>query len=166
MLKVAKNLRFGFFTNGYSSRRLISLNQIRPFTVSTTEQGTIFEKNVVDTFSKFGMNLQCSGGPNDRGIDIQGTWEIDSLSIPLIIQCKNTKKAKPQYVREFVGVIGREYKNRGIPINTVHPGDGSVPLGILWKLLSAHIHLFSPVWDHLRFCLFSQITLFCGHFQT
>lgn len=73
---------------------------------------------------------------------VQGTWEIDSLSIPLIIQCKNTKKAKPQYVpflllpfmgqvREFVGVIGREYKNRGIPINALHPGDGSAPLGIL-----------------------------------
>ena len=72
----------------------------------------------------------------------QGTWKIDSLSIPLIIQCKNTKKAKPQYVlflffpfmgqvREFVGVIGREYKNRGIPFNALQPGDVSAPLGIL-----------------------------------
>ena len=48
----------------------------------------------------------------------QGTWQLDSTSIPVIIQCKNTKQSKPQFVlsmlgneqqvREFVGVMNRE----------------------------------------------------------
>lgn len=34
------------------------------------------------------------------------------------------------------------------------------------KLLSVPIRLFSPVWDQLRSCPFSQTTLFYGRFQT
>lgn len=36
-----------------------------------------------------------------------------------------------EQVREFIGVLGREYKNRGIQMDTLHPGDESAPLGIL-----------------------------------
>lgn len=83
---------------------------------------------VLQTLLPLGMRLYRCGGPNDRGIDIrvgtakqtqeQGSWELDSTSIPIIIQCKNTKQSKPQFVitilgneqqvREFVGVMNRE----------------------------------------------------------
>lgn len=55
------------------------------------------------------MNLHRCGGPNDQGIDIQvefvellyidqGEWDLDSLKVPILVQCKNTKVTRPQFV--------------------------------------------------------------------
>ena len=113
-----------------SFRNFLVHSTIRSLAASTVEQGLAFENNVIQVFSKLGMTLHYAGGPNDRGIDIQGLWKLDSYSIPVIIQCKSTKQSKPQYIREFVGVIGREYTNRGIDLKQLPPGDPSAPIGI------------------------------------
>ncbi|KAK8829756.1 hypothetical protein WA577_001150, partial [Blastocystis sp. JDR] len=77
-------------------------------TVSAASKGMQFEEQVLQTLLPLGMTLHRCGGPNDRGIDIRGTWHVNSTDIPLIVQCKNTKQSKPQFVREFVGVMNRE----------------------------------------------------------
>lgn len=74
--------------------------------------------------------------------NVQGEWNLDSLKVPIIVQCKNTKITKPQFVlllfifpkmqiREFVGVMGREYNQLGISDPSSLPKDKPVPIGIL-----------------------------------
>ena len=71
---------------------------------STVFRGTLHEYAVLDTLSRYKFSLYRTGGSDDKGIDLRGTWNLDR-SIPVIVQCKNeAKKIGPKYVRELLGV--------------------------------------------------------------
>ena len=151
------------------------------------------------------MKLQCSGGPNDRGIDIQvqvyesrfflgdlgdrfplsfnaktqrkqnhnmclfsyfHLWDrSESLLEWLVVSTKIEEFPSMPFIREMVllpwvsCVQHQESKTRSW-------GNIQSQYFSVGKLLSVPIRLFSPVWDQLRSCPFSQTTLFYGRFQT
>ncbi|KAK8809331.1 hypothetical protein WA171_000915 [Blastocystis sp. BT1] len=67
------------------------------------------------------MKLHNCGGPNDRGVDLQGVWPLGNIKIPLYVQCKDTSHCSTAMVREFIGVLGRV---------TTELGQNTPPIGI------------------------------------
>ncbi|KAK8805775.1 hypothetical protein WA158_002431 [Blastocystis sp. Blastoise] len=78
--------------------------------ISYVTRGTNYEQFVYNRLSTNYISLLHCGGPNDKGIDIRGTINIDDKLVPLIIQCKYQKqKISVKQIREFCGTIQNEY---------------------------------------------------------
>ncbi|KAK8819871.1 hypothetical protein WA538_001975 [Blastocystis sp. DL] len=86
---------------------------IRPLvamTISTVSKGVAYEEEVGRVLGTLQMQLHRCGGPNDGGIDLQvseevdgdrkGIWTIDSPAIPLVVQCKDTSHCTTGMVEE------------------------------------------------------------------
>lgn len=85
---------------------------------STVYRGTLYEYTVLETLASFAFKLYRTGGTDDKGIDLRGSWHLthhdakkteaqDSSEKPLevVIQCKNeAKRVGPRYIRELSGI--------------------------------------------------------------
>ena len=71
--------------------------------------GTYYEYLCASALRRLSFNLSRSGGANDRGIDLYGTWQVPCLQYPLrvLVQCKARKEARigPDAVRELEGAV-------------------------------------------------------------
>jgi len=66
-----------------------------------------FEKLVLRVFQRvLGYpNARLTGGPADRGIDIEATKITDGSPEHVVVQCKRMEQVSPQYARELLGVV-------------------------------------------------------------
>lgn len=89
---------------------------------STVYRGTLYEYTVLETLSTlYGFQLYRTGGADDRGIDLRGTWRLPTVPTSsnaatdhatlsedvkrVVIQCKHeAKKIGPRHVRELNGI--------------------------------------------------------------
>lgn len=87
---------------------------------STVFRGTMYEYTVLQALTQIRFDLYRTGGADDKGIDLRGTWrlldedddddddedrEIANHAIPVVCQCKNeAKKIGPKHVRELCGI--------------------------------------------------------------
>eukprot|EP01138_Halocafeteria_seosinensis_P000674 gb/GECG01000690.1/.p1 GENE.gb/GECG01000690.1/~~gb/GECG01000690.1/.p1 ORF type:complete len:219 (+),score=26.77 gb/GECG01000690.1/:1-657(+) len=86
------------------------------------ETGSTFESTVQERLKRWGINLTKTGGPNDKGIDLEGVWALNSnesqetvsTGIPVVIQCKNeTKKTGVGELRSLEGALThRKHRTR------------------------------------------------------
>ncbi|KAL8693735.1 MAG: hypothetical protein Q9218_001480 [Villophora microphyllina] len=77
---------------------------------SNVYNGTHYEYLCQSTLARLGFSLSRTGGPDDRGVDLLGTWSLPSLSpsgpLRCIVQCKSLKaKVMPGVVRELEGAF-------------------------------------------------------------
>lgn len=73
---------------------------------STVYKGTLFEYTVLETLTGYGFQLYRTGGNDDKGIDLRGSWHLSPTThLDVAIQCKHeAKKIGPKYVRELGGI--------------------------------------------------------------
>lgn len=73
---------------------------------STVYRGTLFEYTVLDALTLLNFKLHRTGGADDKGVDLRGTWALPgSPPITVMIQCKHeAKKIGPKYIRELCGI--------------------------------------------------------------
>ncbi|KAG0634336.1 hypothetical protein HOY80DRAFT_1060525 [Tuber brumale] len=82
-------------------------------THTTVYVGTLYEYTVKEALKSFGMSLERTGGRDDRGVDLRGTWTIPNLPsersqkpkvYDALVQCKCTKIG-PAVIRELDGTV-------------------------------------------------------------
>ncbi|KAG0128019.1 hypothetical protein HOY82DRAFT_46806 [Tuber indicum] len=82
-------------------------------THTTVYVGTLYEYTVKEALKSFGMSLERTGGRDDRGVDLRGTWTIPNLPseqsqkprvYDALVQCKCTK-IHPAAIRELDGTV-------------------------------------------------------------
>ncbi|CUS09103.1 unnamed protein product [Tuber aestivum] len=80
-------------------------------THTTVYVGTLYEYTVKEALKSFGISLERTGGRDDRGVDLRGTWTVPNLPseqsqkprvYDALVQCKCTKVA-PAAIRELDG---------------------------------------------------------------
>jgi len=65
----------------------------------------LYEYTVLDTLKDLSFTLHRTGGADDKGIDLSGSWTLGDKNVPVVIQCKNeAKKIGPRYIRELCGI--------------------------------------------------------------
>lgn len=113
---------FQTITSLYASRRPPGLRKVETLvdylaqphknTTSTVFKGTSFELEAKEALEQYGMRLRHSGGPQDKGVDLRGTWPLAACQEPpplVIAQCKNfNKKCMPDHVRSLIGTVVSE----------------------------------------------------------
>ncbi|KAI4150440.1 MAG: hypothetical protein LQ340_004066 [Diploschistes diacapsis] len=73
---------------------------------TTVFKGTKYEYICLSSLQRFGFSLLRTGGANDVGIDLMGTWTLPTSAHPLrvLVQCKFRRaKPSPVLVRELEG---------------------------------------------------------------
>lgn len=119
---------------------------------SSVEIGTFYENLCVQTLRnpKYGFQFERCGGKGDCGIDLTGSWVSPSASgedpasvvcSRVVAQCKHSEKTvsspkrlSVRIVREFEGVMTRQYNNTSSIINDRSEHiqlDGDIAVGML-----------------------------------
>lgn len=88
--------------------------------ISTVKRGLNYEKQCRQFLqSHLAMRLTVSGGPNDQGVDIRGSWTLQALR-SVIVQCKHyNKPVGPAVVREMEGTAAYYELNGTLPALSV-----------------------------------------------
>lgn len=74
-------------------------------TASTVYKGTLYEYTVLESLQSHAFKLYRTGGADDKGIDLRGTWQLPGNHLDVVVQCKNeAKKIGPKYIRELGGI--------------------------------------------------------------
>ncbi|KAI9886663.1 MAG: hypothetical protein M1823_001506 [Watsoniomyces obsoletus] len=114
-------------------------------TTSTVYVGTHYEYTVLESLSRFGVNLSRIGGRSDHGVDLVGHWTLpiphppvpttllpssrSSSSPPkmrMLVQCKSLhRRPGPYLIRELEGAFN------GAPVGYLRGTTGSSVLGLL-----------------------------------
>jgi hypothetical protein len=85
---------------------------------SYVAKGTAFELKCKELLSRYCFKLHSTGGKGDKGIDLKGTWDIDTPSINLVsfVQCKyQSKPISPAIIREFEGAVYSHIHGHSVP---------------------------------------------------
>ncbi|KAI9695351.1 MAG: hypothetical protein M1820_008703 [Bogoriella megaspora] len=83
---------------------------------STVYRGTRYEYLVIESLSRFFLDLTRTGGRSDLGIDLLGTWSLPCFPHPLrvLVSCKsNAKIAQANWVRELEGTFSGDPRGTG-----------------------------------------------------
>ncbi|KAL4399633.1 hypothetical protein ACI68E_004016 [Malassezia pachydermatis] len=116
--------------------------------VAAATRGAAYEMACLHTLTPWlSMRLHRTGGAGDRGIDLQGWWDVPQVaqststcgSVRVLVQCKAEKKAiGPSVVRELEGTTFRaicENQGRAADLATSLPAS-SVTTPVLGLLAS------------------------------
>lgn len=83
--------------------------------LSVSAVGRLFEAEVCEFLNQrfCGVRVHSRGGANDRGLDLQGRWDLGTRSIEVLGQCKwsgSHRAVGARNLREFMGSVPEDAK--------------------------------------------------------
>lgn len=90
-------------------------NAVKCFSTSSASVGRMYELLSIDVLKNYCFDLIHRGSVGDKGIDFSGRWVLPSNIVPIVGQCKLSKKMLlPSVVRELEGVLSHHADHVGI----------------------------------------------------
>jgi len=90
-------------------------NAVKSFSTSSYFIGKTYELVTIDVLKKYCFDLLHRGSTGDKGIDFSGRWLLPNNIVPIIGQCKYSKKMlPPSVVRELEGVMSQHLDHVGV----------------------------------------------------
>jgi len=90
-------------------------NAVKSFSTSSYSIGRTYELLAIDVLKRYCFDLLHRGSPGDKGIDFSGRWVLPKNTVPVVGQCKFSKKeVQPSVVRELEGVMSHHLDHIGI----------------------------------------------------
>ena len=90
-------------------------NAVKCFSTSSVSIGRMYELLSIGVLKDYCFDLIHRGSSGDKGIDFSGQWVLPSNVVPIIGQCKLSKKVLlPSVVRELEGVLSHHVDHVGI----------------------------------------------------
>ena len=90
-------------------------NVAKSFSTSAYSIGRTYELLSIGVLKRYCFDLLHRGSTGDRGIDFSGHWVLPKNIVPIIGQCKYSKKVlQPSVVRELEGVMSQHLDHLGV----------------------------------------------------
>ena len=90
-------------------------NAVKSFSTSSYSIGRNYELLSIDVLKRYCFDLLHRGSTGDKGIDFSGRWVLPNNVVPIVGQCKYSKKVlQPSIVREMEGVMSQHLDHVGV----------------------------------------------------